>query len=336
MDASFNEMLGFQKDEVSEILTGVGVPENKLSKTLKDITAWYDGYLFSPDAKIQVYNPDMVLYFAYNYQRSQKYPRNMLDINIMSDYSKIRKQFMIGGRESENITILEDLLKNENIYSDVTEQFTFEKEFDKKDFLSLIYYNGLISIKGYKGDQLNFKIPNYVIKKLYFDYFRQILMEKAKITGDSLGYKSALMELIFENNIKPLIQVVDNLAERLSNRDAMQFDEKHLKMLFAAILSSSDALFFHSEYETNRGYVDIYWEKTVRFPDVPFQFIFEFKYISKSKLKENDSDWYKNFTEEAKNQLLAYKQTPYFQQFTDLKAYLIIYAGEKSNLVMEV
>jgi hypothetical protein len=336
MNLSLHDMLGFKKEEVSEILEGVGVPKEKLAKTMKDIKNWYDGYLFSPDAKSHLYNPDMVLYFAYNYAEDGKYPRNMLDINIMSDYSKIRKQFMIGGRESENIVILEDLLGENNVYSDMTDQFTFEKEFDKKDFLSLIYYNGLISIKGAKGDQLNFRIPNHVIKKLYFDYFRQVLMEKAKITGDALGYKDALRELIFDNNIQHLIQAVNNLSKRLSNRDAIQFDEKHLKMLFSAILSSSNALFFHSEYETNRGFVDIFWEKSVRFTDVPYQFIFEFKYISKSKRNEMSQEAYQKFIDEAKNQLISYKETPYFQDLDDLKAYLIVYVGETSDTVMEV
>ena len=336
MEPTFNEMMGFKKEEVVEILKGVGVSKEKLPKVMRDMKEWYDGYLFAAEAKNHVYNSDMVLYFAYNYAENGKYPRNMLDINIMSDYSKIRKQFIIGGRESENIVILEDLLRDNNVYSDITDQFTFEKEFDKKDFLSLIYYNGLISIKGFKGDQLNFKIPNYVIKRLYFDYFRQILLEKAKITGDALGYKDALRELLFENDIKPLIQVIDNLFKRLSNRDAIQFDEKHLKMFFAAILSYSDALFFHSEYETSRGFVDIYWEKTVRFPDVPYQFIFEFKYISKTERNAKSEEAYQKYLQAAENQLLGYKQTPYFEQFTDLKAYLIVYVGETADFVKEV
>ncbi|MFN0201507.1 MAG: AAA family ATPase [Bacteroidia bacterium] len=335
-NASLNEMMGFKKDEVAEILLGVGVTEEKLPRVMKDLKLWYDGYLFSTEANTMMYNSDMVLYFAYNYAENGKYPRNMLDINIMSDYSKIRKQFRIGGRESENIVILDDLLRENNVYSDLTEQFTFEKNFDRRDFMSLIYYNGLITIRGLKGSKINFKIPNYVIKRLYFDYFRQTLMEKAQITGDALGYEFALDDLLFDNNIKPLIKVVNDLLKRLSNRDSIQFDEKHLKMIFATILSSSDALFFHSEYETNRGFVDIFWEKTVRFTDVPFQFIFEFKYISKTERKTMSEANYEVFLTNAKNQLLTYKQTPYFQDLADLKAYLIVYSGEVDDFVGEV
>ena len=34
---------------------------------------------------------DMVLYFANEYSQTRDYPRKMLDFNIASDYSKIRK-----------------------------------------------------------------------------------------------------------------------------------------------------------------------------------------------------------------------------------------------------
>ena len=336
MHPSFNEMMGFKAPEVAEILTGVGVPDSELNKVMADITAWYDGYKFAVEADTLVYNSDMVLYFADKYRSMGHYPFNMMDINIMSDYSKIRRQFMIGGRESENIAILEEFLQDGDVYSELTEQFTFEKHFDKKDFMSLIYYNGLITIKGAKYAKINFRIPNYVIKRLYFDYFRQILMEKAQINGDVLGYHEALMELIEFNNLQPLIKVVNELSKRLSGRDAIKFSEKHLKMLFATIFSSSDALFLHSEYETGRGYVDIYWEKTVRFTEVPNAFIFELKYLSKAERKKMTATAYQKYLEAAEKQLAEYKKPPYFCALPQLKAHLIVYIGDTANYVKEV
>jgi hypothetical protein len=100
---TFHQMVGFEESEVEGILRGIDVPIDEVESTLSDMRLWYNGYLFSVDAKNRLYNPNMVLYFAQEYADLKRYPREMLDINIASDYSKIQKLFNIQGKQAQHL-----------------------------------------------------------------------------------------------------------------------------------------------------------------------------------------------------------------------------------------
>ncbi|OFI05003.1 hypothetical protein CLOACE_19720 [Clostridium acetireducens DSM 10703] len=50
--------------------------------------------------------------------------------------------------------------------------------------------------------------------------------------------------------------LVGKILEDLSNRDLMQMDEKHIKMIFLTLLGIDSTYFIQSEAENNKGYVD--------------------------------------------------------------------------------
>ncbi|MEM1120494.1 MAG: AAA family ATPase, partial [Bacteroidota bacterium] len=105
----FHDMVGFKTDEVETILRGVNVSDEGLPNIMEDLKVWYDGYAFSRDVKERLYNSDMVLYFADHYSYDQSYPDDLLDINIASDYTKVRRLFKIKNREKEQLRYLDDL-----------------------------------------------------------------------------------------------------------------------------------------------------------------------------------------------------------------------------------
>jgi len=59
----FNEMQGFTESEVQYMIDDLGY-----SIDIQEMRDYYNGYLFSPDAIMRVYNSDMVLYFLSEYQ----------------------------------------------------------------------------------------------------------------------------------------------------------------------------------------------------------------------------------------------------------------------------
>ena len=337
-----HELMGFTKEEVAEIMLGVGAKVEALPQIMSDLKDWYNGYLFCEEATNRLYNPDMVLYFASEYRNYQKYPRRMLDVNVMSDYSKIRRLFKIGGQEEERISILEELLQNGQIMMKMTDQFSFEKRFDNKDFINLLYYTGAITIKETYVEKTVFNIPNYVIKQLYFEYFSAILMDRINSNHDVLKYNEAIDELVSQNNIKPLVKVVSTILSRLSNRDNMNFGEKHLKTIFVTILMFSEAYYVHSELELHKKYTDLFIERTSRF-NIPYQYLIEFKYFSKAKYEEmikppkegGETEWEK-VIEDGRNQLRGYTKQAYFQAKKDLKPWLIAFVGENDLIVEEI
>ncbi len=338
-----HEMMGFTDAEVQEILKGVGINETQMPAAMENLKNWYDGYLFCENIDFpRLYNPDMVLYFASEYLPIQKYPRKMLDINIMSDYGKIRRLFQIDNGEEKRLGILEELLQNGETMIKMTDQFSFSSGFTDRDFVSLLYYMGVITIKNILSDETVFCIPNYVIKQLYFEYFGQILAEKTDLTPDALGYRHAVRSMIFQNDFMPLVNIVSKIMEKMSNRDNMNFGEKHLKSIFMAILMTSEAYYLHSELEIDKMYIDLFIEKSIRF-NIPYQYLIEFKYYTKAEYttltKKSRSKkipvpitWAEK-VQDARNQLDGYIQSDFFQQKHDLKSWLIIFVGHEAKVV---
>ncbi|ETR69924.1 MAG: hypothetical protein OMM_09189, partial [Candidatus Magnetoglobus multicellularis str. Araruama] len=112
----------------------------------------------------------MVLYYLSEYQSNNLPPDELIDTNIASDYGKIKKLFALQ-KPFRNSQVLEELMTSGETPATLTPQFSFERDFNRNDFVSLLFYLGLISIKEDHLDALIFSIPNYVIKSLYRSYF---------------------------------------------------------------------------------------------------------------------------------------------------------------------
>ncbi|MEM6700449.1 MAG: hypothetical protein AAF599_18740, partial [Bacteroidota bacterium] len=100
-----------------------------------------------------------------------------------SNYNKIRKSFKIRGREKEHLVHLEALVKTGEIQTKLMRLYDLGKSFDDDDFISLLFYQGIITIDHNEFDGNIFKMPNYVIKQLYFHCFHQIIWERSQLDG---------------------------------------------------------------------------------------------------------------------------------------------------------
>jgi hypothetical protein len=178
---TFHQMVGFNEKEVEGILAGIEMPTKDIPAALNDMRLWYNGYLFSNRAKLKLYNPNMVLYFAMKYKETREYPDAMLDPNVASDYSKIQKLFNIQGKSEQYLDILTDLLETGEVTASLTDQYSFERGFTQDDLVSLLFYMGFLTIKSENLATYTFSFPNYVIKKLYADYFLNSILEKTQL-----------------------------------------------------------------------------------------------------------------------------------------------------------
>ena len=107
-------------------------------------------------------------------------PDTLIDVNIASDYGKIRRLFSLGKSEHHQI-VLEELIETGSVEGLLTQQFSFEKEFSKDDFISLLFYLGLVSIHQARLSRFQFYFPNYVIKELYLEFFIKSLKEQYQL-----------------------------------------------------------------------------------------------------------------------------------------------------------
>lgn len=146
-ELDLHEMMGFTEAEAMAMLAHVGVDETQMPAVLEDIRQRYNGYRFHPDASQRLYNPNMLIYFSEHYQRHQKYPEKLLDENIASDYGTISRML---GMENETMAleIMDQALHQEAIPAQLTYQYSFERPWTRDDFVSLLYYLGVMTIKG--------------------------------------------------------------------------------------------------------------------------------------------------------------------------------------------
>jgi hypothetical protein len=318
---TFHSMMGFEEEEVHSILKGIGIKKADLTPVLNDLRAWYDGYLFHLDAKSHVYNPDMVLYFAEYYQSVKKYPDNMLDANIASDYSKVRNLFKIQENEDNHLNTLRLLSDRGEITAALTTQFSLIKDFEQDDLVSLLFYMGFLTIRGSEMGNLVFTFPNYVIEKLYSDYFISMVKKQANLPIDNVKLNFALRELAGWGNPEYLYNQVRDVVNVLSTRDSKDFNEMSLKAIFVSLLHQQKFYYVHSEYEDTHQYVDVFLEE-IRGYGVKFEVAFELKYVKKGeKIDVN------NALNKAEIQLMNYMVKKKFIQRPNLKAFVVLVHG---------
>ncbi len=160
----FHNLMGFTHVETEAILKKSDIPEAKIPALMSDLVEWYDGYKFTRVNKGALFNPDMLLYFLKEYSIAGTYPDDMLDTNIVSDYRKIRNMFNIGGEEMDRLELLDELTKIGYIDFTLTRPYNPETPFNDDDFLSLLFYKGMLTFKEARSSDWRFEVPNYVIK----------------------------------------------------------------------------------------------------------------------------------------------------------------------------
>jgi hypothetical protein len=291
------------------------------SETLhSDLKAYYNGSLFHREAKNRLYNSDMVLYFLKGFLSQGKYPESLIDNNIASDYNKIKA--IVNIHEDEEIvdTLTEIIEKGETIAL-LTTQYTFERDFTTNDFVSLLFYNGMLTIKESIGSFISFQIPNYVIKELYWNLFREYLEKRQHVKMNISNLQTGLLNLAYNNNMHGWLEQIRKVLEKLSNRDFQRFDEKYVKLLMITLASLSQLYIIKSEAEVERDYPDLMY--VYRKPYKPnYQFLLEVKYLKKEDETKLDSKM-----REAQNQVTRYFEKPELRQMENLRSYAIVFVG---------
>jgi hypothetical protein len=323
LSADFHQMVGFDEAEVQGILAAIDMPEEQIPSTINDLHLWYDGYLFSRKAKNRLFNPNMVLYFAQEYIATQEYPEEMLDANIATDYGKIQKLFSIQGKEEEYLHILKELLESGEVSTSLTTQYSFTRNFTQSDLVSLLFYMGFLTIKSENLKTYTFSFPNYVIKKLYADYFFNTILNKAQLPFDNTPVNEAIEEMAQKGDPTKFFEQVKLVIKYFSTRDSAHFTENTLKAVIISLLHQQAFYYIHSEYETNWTYMDVFLE-AIRGQKPKYDVTMELKYAQKKEKKSAAT-----ILAAAETQLKGYLNTPKFNTRTNLKSFCVGVVGDK-------
>ena len=321
-DVRFNEMMGFTKNELIEILNSQDILKEEQEQILPIMKENYDGYKFCLEAKNQIYNSNMCLYFLNRYIEFGKIPTKLIDVNIASDYSKIGK--MLGLCKGENrLEILRKTVQGELINNSIVEKFNPAIEFDETDMISMLYYLGYLTISGEDLGMPELTIPNKVMKEIYADYFMQLMNQEADFRIDNTRNQEILREIAREGKIDKMVETLRIYLNNLSNRDLIKFDEKYIKLIFYCIAMTMPIYSTKSEMEVNRNYPDILLvprDRTKGYKAI----MVEFKY-----LKKGDTAKLEDKQKEAREQIERYSEFDDIKDIEGLRKYTIVVAGNE-------
>jgi hypothetical protein len=316
-------MMGFTEAEVLNILKQIEVPENQLITVMQDVKTWYDGYLFGRYHTNHLYNPNMVLYFAQEYQRLKRYPEILLDANIASDYVKIRNLFNIKGNAEQFERVLKELTEVGGIDCRLVSMFNLELAFGTEDLVSLLFYMGFLTMQYEDLGSYYFAFPNYVIRRLYHNYFLEVISKQADLPIDNSQLNKAIKTLAHEGNPSLFFQHVEKVVLRMSPKDIGHFNENSLKAIVISLLSQQNFYYIHTEYESDWTFMDVFLEP-IRGHKVNFEVAMELKYALKGGRVATDTIF-----KTAATQLRGYLASEKFKNRIAIKSYVVVVVGNK-------
>ncbi|MCS7035587.1 MAG: PD-(D/E)XK nuclease domain-containing protein, partial [Saprospiraceae bacterium] len=258
------------------------------------------------------------------------YPKSLVDTNIASDYGKINRMLRVGD-EAINTAVLEEVIEEGSVVSGITEQFSFERDWTRQDFVSMLFYLGMLTVREAIFDQWALQIPNHVIGELYYKFFQQMLLRRGDLQRLDLRIPERMIALARDGDIEPLREAFQMVLSHLDNRDARQLDEKHLKTALIALMSPTGVYMVRSEQALGQGYPDILLLRRPPILEPKRQYVFELKYLKKS-----DASRLSEVVEEGRAQLRRYLSHPEVVAQGDFVAYLWVVVGYEIERVEEV
>lgn len=307
----FDEMLGFSTTDVMEMFTyykehGSIPVDSDIDAIVNDMKPWYDNYCFAKQAlkkKTRMFNCDMVLYYLRNYMDNGCSPRQMIDPNTRTDYGKMKKLLQFDKLDGERKGIIRKIAEEEQIVTQLYESFSAYQIPKAEIFPSLLFYYGMLTIKGTRGSKLILGIPNNNVRKQYYGYLEEEYQAKAYVDVNQLTdyYYDMAYDGKWEEG---LCFMADAYAKVSSVRDGIEA-ERNLQGFFMAYLNLNDYYITAPELELNHDYCDFFLLPDLTHYASQHSYILELKVLSK---KDFSAIVEGAFTEDGKPMTKAEKQ----------------------------
>ena len=307
----FDEMLGFSTTDVVEMFTyykehGSIPVDSDIDAIVNDMKPWYDNYCFAKQAlkkKTRMFNCDMVLYYLRNYMDAGCPPEEMIDPNTRTDYGKMKKLLQFDKLDGERKGIIRKIAEEEQIVTQLYESFSAYQIPKAEIFPSLLFYYGMLTIKGTRGSKLILGIPNNNVRKQYYGYLEEEYQAKAYVDVNQLTdyYYDMAYDGKWEEGLRFM---ADAYAKVSSVRDGIEA-ERNLQGFFMAYLNLNDYYITAPELELNHGSCDFFLLPDLTHYASQHSYILELKVLSK---KDFSAIVEGAFTEDGKPMTKAEKQ----------------------------
>jgi len=298
---TFNDMVGVTREELRDLITYYKL-EDKQDEIIKRCDDWYNSYRFNKDVEHTIYNSDMILYYIDSLIREGQEPDELIDVNVRTDYSKLKFLVYTNKKLNGNFDLLNKLIQNEKvIITNINDNFSAFEMLEVENFSSLLFSLGFITIEKYRTS-LNLKIPNQTIKKIMADFIYSAYKDiNFNLRLDK--FNNLLSEFAYEKDLELFKYLNEEVKAQSSIRDYID-GENFIKGFLVAYLSLNPYYEVRTEVEVTKGFVDILLNPSMK--EIPYGGVIELKYIPKSKYTQKLRD---EKIKEATEQLSRYDVT---------------------------
>ncbi len=327
----FNAMLGFTEAEVRGLLKVyrkahvLSLDEDVALDTMRE---WYDGYRFAKRTEETVYNTDMVLYFLDAAVPNKPMPDDLIDVNVRIDYGKLRHLLTVSRGQAQannarrsaarvtekagaarqlngNFDVLRRVVGEGQADAEIQASFPLERLGQRDNFLSLLHYFGLLTIREALGGRMRLHIPNQTVRQLLYGHLRDAYDDVGVLSMDVLALADTVWRMARDGEWQPVFDFLrDAIAEQTSIRDYLD-GEKVIQGLLAAYLGVSRHFLMRTEPELNKGFADISLEPlAAQHPELRHGYLIELKYLKRGE--DASKAKVQAVVEDAHNQLRRY------------------------------
>ena len=337
----FNAMMGFTEDEVREMLTYYSTKapfHHTVDELIELMKPWYDNYCFAQECYDQptLYNSNMVLYFVKNYiDNNGKAPRNMIESNIRIDYEKLRMLIRKDKEFAHDASIIQTLVSQGYITGELKDGFPAANIVDSDNFVSLLYYFGMLTVSGtYKG-KTKLIIPNQVVREQLYTYLLNTYNE-ADLSFNNHEKDELSSALAYDGAWQSYFDYIADCLKRYASQRDKQKGESFVHGFTLAMTAQNRFYRPISEADTQSGYVDIFLSPMLEiYPDMSHSYIIELKY---AKYKDPESR-VEELRAEAIAQTNRYADTDRVKNAigtTQLHKIVVVYKGMEMRVCEEV
>lgn len=337
----FNAMMGFTEDEVREMLTYYSTKapfHHTVDELIELMKPWYDNYCFAQECydRPTLYNSNMVLYFVKNYiDNNGKAPRNMIESNIRIDYEKLRMLIRKDKEFAHDASIIQTLVSQGYITGELKDGFPAANIVDSDNFVSRLYYFGMLTVSGtYKG-KTKLIIPNQVVREQLYTYLLNTYNE-ADLSFNNHEKDELSSALAYDGAWQSYFDYIADCLKRYASQRDKQKGESFVHGFTLAMTAQNRFYRPISEADTQSGYVDIFLSPMLEiYPDMSHSYIIELKY---ARYKDPESR-VEELRAEAIAQTNRYADTDRVKNAigtTQLHKIVVVYKGMEMRVCEEV
>ena len=290
----YNQMFGFSENEVREMVTyykSNGLINGDTDSIIETLKPWCDNYCFSFDSltnnEPKMFNGMMTLKYIALYIEEGKFPDEMYVPNAMIDYAKLDHLIRLEKDNNFRDSIIKKIIEQGFIYERINTHFPASSVVKFENFISLLYYYGMLTIGGSRGLSLKLSIPNNNVRTQYYRYLQEEYDKYLPVNINEM--QSTFDNAALDGDYREMLTYIAEAYKNASvNRNSIQ-GERTIQGFYMAYLAMNPYYLMKPEIELNHGFGDIFLLPDTRFDFVNHCYLIEFKYVNTASTADDET-----------------------------------------------